>query len=158
MWDLNAGQWIGIAVVVLFILAVPVRLLLKVWTIQHRRRARKRFREQRERLEARFFDLAAASGKPRGLRWTDIDFEDAVCFARDRDRGHLLALVAATISFEAVEGGGMEEVEAVGNLRAATALFHLEGKWWNTQGRVFFNLEPNEAISRFEGRMEQVTD
>ena len=158
MWDLNAGQWIGIAVVVLFILAVPVRLLLKVWTIQHRRRARKRFRQQRERLEARFFDLAAASGKPRGLRWTDIDFEDAVCFARDCEQGHLLALVAATISFEAVEGGGMEEVEAVGNLRAATALFHLEGKWWNTQGRVFFNLEPNEAISRFEGRMEQVTD
>ena len=104
MWDLDAGQWTGIAVVVAFVLAVAIRIVIKLWTIQHRRRARKRFREQRERLEARFFDLAAASGKPRGLRWTDIDFEDEVCFARDRDRGHLLALVAATISFE-LNGG-----------------------------------------------------
>ena len=158
MWDLDAGQWIGVAVVGVFVLAVVVRIVIKVWTIQHRRHARKRFRQQRERLEARFFDLAAASGKPRGLRWTDIDFDDAVCFARDRDRGHLLALVAATISFEAIEGGGMEEVEAVGNLRAATALFHLEGKWWNTQGRVLFNLEPAEALARLDGVMEQVVD
>ena len=158
MWDLEAGQWTGIAVVVAFVLAVVVRVVIKLWTIQHRRRARKRFRQQRERLEARFFDLAAASGKPRGLRWTDIDFEDEVCFARDRDRGHLLALVAATISFEAIEGGGMEEVEAVGNLRAATALFHLEGRWWNTQGRVLFNLEPAEALARLDGVMERVID
>ena len=158
MWDLDAGQWTGIAVVGAFVLAVVVRVVIKFWTIQHRRRARKRFRQQRERLEARFFDLAAASGKPRGLRWTDIDFEDEVCFARDRDRGHLLALVAATISFEAIEGGGMEEVEAVGNLRAATALFQLEGRWWNTQGRVLFNLEPAEALARLDGVMERVID
>ena len=40
----------------------------------------------------------------------------------------------------------------------ATALFHLEGRWWNTQGRVLFNLEPAEALARLDGVMERVTD
>ena len=158
MWNLDTGEWIGIGIIGLLIVAIVGRGLLKFWTIQHRRHARKRFRHQRERLEARFFDIAAASGKPRGLRWVDIDFDDAVCFARDRDRNQLLALVAVTIGFEAIEGGDMEEVEAVSNLRAATALFHLEGKWWNTNGRVLFNLEPVEALSRLAGVMEQAGD
>ena len=158
MWNLYTGEWIGIGVLTLFSLAIAARGLFNFWTIQHRRRARKRFRQQRERLEARFFDIAAATGKPRGLRWVDIDFDDAVCFAMDRDKKQLLALVAVTIGFEAIEGGGMEEVEAVGNLRAATALFHLDGHWWNTNGRVLFNLEPVEALSRLDGVMERVAD
>ena len=116
MWDLYIGEWIGVGVITLISLVIATRGLLNFWTIQHRRRARKRFRHQRERLEARFFDIASATGKPRGLRWVDVDFEDAVCFAVDREKNQLLALVGVTIGFEAVEGGGMEEVEAVGNL------------------------------------------
>ena len=68
---------------------------------------------QRERLEAKFFQLAAASGRPRGLEWTGCDFDDDVVYARDRRSGELCALVAVTIRFEAQEGGGMEDVEAV---------------------------------------------
>ena len=158
MWDLYIGEWIGVGVITLISLVIATRGLLNFWTIQHRRRGRKRFRHQRERLEARFFDIASATGKPRGLRWVDIDFEDAVCFAVDREKNQLLALVGVTIGFEAVEGGGMEEVEAVGNLRSATALFHLDGKWWDTNGRVLFNLEPVEALSRLDGVMDRVAD
>jgi hypothetical protein len=158
MWYLYAGEWIGIGFLTLGSLAIAAFGILNFLRVRNRRLGRKRFRQQRERLEARFFDIAAATGKPRGLRWTDIDFDDAVCFAIDRDKKQLLALVAVTIGFEAIEGGGMEEVEAVSNLRAATAIFHLEGKWWSTNGRVLFNLEPVEALSRLDGVLEQAGD
>ena len=70
-------------------------------------------------------------------------------FAVDRVSGELYAFVAATISFSAIEGGGMEEVEAVGNLRAATAVFvHRDGRW-TTDGRVVFNLDPAGAVSHY---------
>ena len=82
--------------------------------------AKREFHFQRERLEAKFFELAAGSGKPRGLRWTECDFENDVTYARQRSGGRLCAFVAVTISFEAIEGGLMEGVEAVGNERAAT--------------------------------------
>jgi hypothetical protein len=76
-------------------------------------------------------------------------------FAVD-SKGVLYALVAATISFEAIEGGGMEEVEAVGNLRSATAVFVFRRSEWTTDGRVIFNLEPAEALRRFEAALEPV--
>ncbi|MEX2026006.1 MAG: hypothetical protein WEH44_01875, partial [Pirellulaceae bacterium] len=50
-------------------------------------RARKLFHLRREWLEARFFTLAASSGKPGGLEWADCDFDDPVSFARDRHTG-----------------------------------------------------------------------
>ena len=87
---------------------------------------RREFHRQREMLEARFVQRAAACGKPRGLRWTDCDFSDDVTYARDRRTSRLSALVAVTIAFEAVEGGGMEENENVGNLRAASAVFNYD--------------------------------
>ena len=86
-------------------------------------RSQRDFHRQREQLEAKFIDRAAATGKPRGLRWADVEFDDDVIYARDRRSGRLKALVAIEVSFEAIEGGGMEEVEAVSNVRAATAEF-----------------------------------
>jgi len=112
-------------------------------------RSRRDFHRQRERLEAKFFDLASHSGKPRGLRWTDCSFEDDVTYARNRGTGELCAFVAATIAFEAIEGGLMEDVEAVGNLRAATAVFRLDRGQWQTDGRAIFNLNPTEAIAYY---------
>lgn len=111
--------------------------------------SRRDFHHRREGLEAKFVQLAGASGKPRGLRWTNCDFDDGVAYARDRQSGALCAFVAVTISFEAVEGGGMEEVEAVGNLRAATAVFRFVDGHWTTEGRAIFNLNPTEAIAHF---------
>ena len=85
--------------------------------------ARKEFHQRREWLEAKFFELASGSGKPRGLRWTDCDFDNDVTYARNRNSDELCAFVAVTIAFEAIEGGLMEGVEAVANLRAATSVF-----------------------------------
>ena len=56
-------------------------------------KARRLFKYQRELLEARFLELAAASGKPRGLRWMECDFDDDVAYARELRSGQLAALV-----------------------------------------------------------------
>ena len=58
--------------------------------------------------------------------------------------------------FEAIEGGGMEDVEAVGRLRAATAIFFYDGKKWTTSGRALFNLNPSEAIRHYRHELETV--
>lgn len=119
-------------------------------------RAMKDFHAQREYLEAKFFEIASSSGMPRGLAWTQCRFADGVAYARDRQTGDLSALVSVTIGFKAVEGGGMEDVEAVKNLRAATAVFFFAGGRWTTQGRAIFNLNPAEAIDFYADDLEMV--
>lgn len=116
--------------------------------------ARQRFHRRREWLEARFLTLASQSGKPRGLAWMNCEFDDDVSFARDRHTGELRALVAITVSFEAVEGGGMEDNPNVGNLRAATAVFRLDHDQWTTDGRAVFNLSPAQTIQHFQNELE----
>lgn len=128
---------------------------------RHRRghegsRAIQDFRLQREMLEAKFFDLAATSGKPRGLRWIDCSWESDVTFARDRETGLLTAFVAVNISFEAIQGGDMVDVSAVDTVRDAVALFHYQDRRWGTGGRALFNLNPNEALVRLENQFEPV--
>jgi hypothetical protein len=121
-------------------------------------RARRDFHRQREPLEARFIERAAATGKPRGLRWTDVEFDDDVVYARDRRSGRLKALVAIEVSFEAIEGGGMEEVEAVSRVRAATAEFFHDGNRWQTDGRVYFNLAPSATVKYLSNDLEMVAE
>ena len=118
--------------------------------------ARELFHRRREWLEARFVTLAEESGKPRGLRWANCDFEDDVAFARDRGTGRLRALVGVTIKFEAIEGGGMEDVEAVDNLKAATVVFRLDGPDWEPDGRAYFNLSPSQTIEHYQHELETV--
>lgn len=148
------------ALVVLLAAAIVFALVLPPIRVARRmaryERARKDFHLQRERLEAKFFQLAAGSGKPRDLRWVSCDFDDDVAYARDRRTGELSAFVAVTIAFEAVEGGLMEGVEAVGNLRAATAVFRTDRGRWITDGRAIFNLNPTEAIAYYQENLEIV--
>jgi hypothetical protein len=100
-------------------------------------------------LEASFLAAATATGKPRGLKWERAVLAGPPVFAVDRVSDELYAFVSATVSFSAIEGGGMEEVEAVSNLRAATAVFvHRDGRW-TTDGRVVFNLDPDAAVSHY---------
>ncbi len=134
-------------------------LLLRIWLTSRTvspREACEQFRRQREHLEAAFFQTAAASGKPRGLRWKDCEWSDMVEFARDRQAGQLVALVGVTISFEAIEGSDMEGLPAVGNLRNASAVFVFDGARWSTAGRAVFNLNPDEAIRHFGSQYEAV--
>jgi hypothetical protein len=118
--------------------------------------ARLLFRHQREHLELQFFQAASASGKPRGLRWKTIDWEPGVEFARERASGCLAALVGVTIQFEAIEGGDMEGLPAVGNLRNASAVFFFHGKRWHTLGKTVFNLNPDEALVHFQNQYERL--
>jgi len=135
-------------IVFLFVVAIVIASWL-IWVAirpklfaRRVQRAMLEFANERKALEAKFFQTASLSGKPRGLAWTQCAFGDGVILGRDRANGELVGLVGVTIGFEAIEGGGMEEVEAVGNLRAATAVFTNNGRGWMTQGRVVFNLEP----------------
>jgi hypothetical protein len=118
--------------------------------------ARRVFQQQRERLELQFFQAAAASGKPRGLRWKAIDWESGAEFARERATGQLAALVGVTIRFEAVEGSDMEGLPAVGNLRNASAVFFFHRGRWHTTGRTVFNLNPDEALAHFGNQYERL--
>src|SRR5262245_50767210 len=119
-------------------------------------RVNREFAKNRKELESLFFDAASRSGKPRGLAWKQCAFQDGMLLARDRVNGEFVALVGVTIGFEAIEGGGMEDVEAVGNLRAATAVFTHNGREWTTQGRAVFNLEPREVLERYRDSLDAV--
>jgi hypothetical protein len=152
--------WWPVAAAVLAVAAVGAALVWRPLQKRMRERrlveARREFHRQRERLEAKFQSLAAKSGKPRGLDWVRCDFEDDVIYARHRQSGQLSAFVSVTIGFEAIEGGGMEHVEAVSNLRAATAVFRVERGIWSTDGRALFNLTPEEAVNYYQDNLELV--
>jgi hypothetical protein len=151
--------WILTAAVI--VVAVAAALAWKPMRRMARRREAERalrsFRTQREQLEARFFDMAASLGKPRGLHWRDCDWLEAVTFARDTESGLLTAFVAVNIRFEAVEGGDMEDVEAVGTVRDAAAVFHYRNGRWGTGGRALFNMNPADAVARLQGQYEPVS-
>jgi hypothetical protein len=147
-----------IAVLAGVAIAVATRPLRLARSAERLARAQRDFHRQRELLEARFIERAAASGKPRGLRWADVDFDDDVIYARDRRTRQLKALVAIEVGFEAIAGGGMEDVEAVSNVRAATAEFLYDGTRWTTEGRVFFNLAPSATVKYLATDLELVAE
>jgi hypothetical protein len=119
-------------------------------------RARELFHLQRELLQDRFYRAAAATGKPRGLRWKECQWEGEVEFARDRRSGQIAALAPVTIRFEAVEGSDMEGLPAVDNLRNASAVFFFHRGQWQTVGKAVFNMNPDEAIRHFQNQYERV--
>jgi hypothetical protein len=113
--------------------------------------------KERPRLQAEFFAAAAASGKPRGLRWKQCQWSELIEWVRDKQSGQIHVLVGVTISFEAIEGGDMEGLEAVGNLRNASAVFFLQAGQWQTAGRAIFNLNPAEAVEHFKATYERIS-
>ena len=156
MWQflLNNWLWLALAVVSAMVVAAFVVGRTKRREPMSLEKARRLFHLRREWLEANFFTIVSKSGKPRGLIWTEIIFADDVAFARDRKTGRLRALVAVTIHFAAVEGGGMEDNPNVGNPRAATAVFLLDGEAWATDGKAVMNLNPAETIQHYKEELE----
>jgi hypothetical protein len=120
------------------------------------RQAHRLFRLQREMLEAKFLDLARQTGKPEGLYWSDIDWDDDVKFVRDRDTGEQAALVGITVYFER-EGSGPGEQEFDPPPHDATAVFHFAGGRWTTLGRALLNLDPEAALARFRDKYEPIS-
>jgi hypothetical protein len=129
---------------------------LKAWRRRRNEQAIRLFRLQREQLEAQFFRQAGSLEKPRGLRWLECDWLDAVTFGRDVKSGMLTAFAAVNIRFEAIEGGDMEGLEAVGMVRDAAALFHYHRGQWGTGGRALFNMNPTDALAHFRGQIEPI--
>jgi hypothetical protein len=149
--------WIAVALV------VGVALVWIVWHRLHSfgsqvaiERVRELFKLQRERLEAQFLQAAAATGKPRGLRWKDCQWEDPVEFVREKATGQVHALVGVTIAFEAIAGSDMEGLPAVGNLRNASAVFVFQDGRWQTNGRAVFNMNPDEAVHHLQAQYERI--
>ena len=153
------NDWYGIAGVALIavVIAFSWKPLRRLGHEAQVKKATGAFRIQRERLEAKFLTAAGASGKPRGLIWKGADFEPSLTLARDRRPGELVGLVPVSLSFEAVAGGPMEGVAAVGNLRNATAVFIYSRGQWSTTGKAVFNLNPDEAIKHFQPQYEAIS-
>jgi hypothetical protein len=149
--------WVlGLALVIVVVALVVWRPLSILGREIHIERVRELFRLQREKLEAQFLREAQASGKPRGLRWLDCQFDSDVQFARDRSTRQIVALVGVTIQFEAIEGSDMEGLPAVGNLRNASAVFFFQRGHWLTAGKAVFNMNPGEAVERFKAQYEPI--
>jgi hypothetical protein len=119
--------------------------------------ARRRLEIYRPELERRFFETAAASGKPRGLRWKACEWSPELEMVREKQTGRLAALIGVTIAFEAIEGGDMEDLPAVANLRNACAVFFFHKGAWHTTGKAIFNLNPDEVIERFATQYERAS-
>jgi hypothetical protein len=152
LWFLALAVVFGVAALALF--WRPLRAFGQEIRLE---RARELFKLQRERLEAKFFTAAVATGRPRGLRWKDCQWGQQIEFARERSTREIVALVSVTIQFEAVEGGDMEGLAAVGNLRNASAVFFFHRGHWMTVGKAVFNLDPHEAVEHFKNQYERVT-
>jgi hypothetical protein len=153
-----ALAWPVAAAIVLVLIVVLAVARPVVTSLRQRQanRALKQFRLQREQLEAHFFNRAASLGKPRDLRWLECDWQSQVTFGRDLKTGMLTAFVGVNIRFEALEGGDMEGVEAVGMVRDAAALFHYHRGRWGTGGRALFNMNPSDALVHFKGQIEPI--
>lgn len=133
--------------------AIPVARWMRRREVEQ---AVKLFRGQREQLEAKFFELASQSGKPRGLRWLKCDWQPAVTWAREAQSGLLTAFVSIELHFEAIEGGDMEEVAAVSTVRDACAMFHYQQGRWGTGGKALFNMNASDVIERLHGQFTAV--
>ena len=105
------------------------------------------FERERQNLQQDFFQRASATGKPRGLRWKNCDWLSTYVLVRDESSELLTLFCGVNISFEAVEGGDMEGVQAVGMIRDGSAVFHAQDGRWGTGGKVLFNVDPKTAAT-----------
>jgi hypothetical protein len=120
--------------------------------------AKHRFHVQRERLEAKFIQLAAAHATPDAPQWVDCTFDDDVAYVRSRTTGELSAFVAVTIASENSGGASSGASDAIGNLQAGTAVFRFDLDHWETDGRAILNLSPSEAVQHFRNDLEFVEE
>jgi len=134
--------------------------------------ARRAFHWQRERLEAKFFDLARQRAEIGRSCWLDCDFDDEVAYVRNRTTGELSAFVGVAITMAAPgpAPGHLDAPAPFGEpgprdtaahsirsgVRLATAVFRFAGDRWVTDGRAIFNLSPAETIRFYRRDLEIV--
>lgn len=106
------------------------------------------FERNRQSLQQEYFERASSTGLPRGLSWKKCDWLPSYVLLLDRTTKQPNLLVSVNLHFEAIVGGDMEDVAAVGNVRDASAVFQWQNKTWTTTGRTLFNMNPEEARDR----------
>lgn len=106
------------------------------------------FIDNQSALQQRFLSIVSQSGKPKGLTWKSCQFDETIIWAIEKQSANLHALLSTVIHFDAIAGGPMEDVEAVGNARIATAIFFYHGEGWDTRGDILFNLDPHDVLVR----------
>jgi hypothetical protein len=112
-------------------------------------RARELFRLQHERFEEQLLKAAAASGVPRGLKWTKCTITGEALLVRDVPSGGIVALVPVVIEFEPEEGSDMVDNPNAREPRHATAVFTFHRGTWETAGRVVMNHTPEQTVKAF---------
>jgi hypothetical protein len=100
-------------------------------------KARERFRQQREHLEAKFVTQASRLDPSEAERWEEARWQDVVVWARDRKTRVLLALVAVEFA---------EEPFSDSPNHHATAIFEFRRDEWGTEGRGLDEVRPDEAF------------
>jgi hypothetical protein len=124
----------------------------------HIAQAREAFALERERLPEVFRKAAAATGRPRGLRWLACDFDAHWLLVRDRAADRLVALVPVTVQFEADPEGDLADNPNADLPRSGTAVFTFQRGGWITAGRVYFNLVPADALARMRDRLDPIEE
>ena len=117
--------------------------------------AKRRFHAQRERLEAKFLQLATAHSNPDAPRWADCIFADDVAYVRSRKTGELSAFVAVTLASEDYDAAPRSSADS---LQEATAVFRFDHDHWETDGKTILNLTPGEAVHYFRDDLEIVSE
>ncbi|MBN2476219.1 MAG: hypothetical protein JXB62_16520 [Pirellulales bacterium] len=117
---------------------------------------RRDFHAQRERLEAKFIQLASANAQPNSPHWADCDFDDDVAYVRNRSTGELSAFVAVTVASDDCKNASIGVDSLIGNLHAGTAVFRFSRDHWETDGRALLNLSPAKAIDFYQNDLEVV--
>jgi hypothetical protein len=117
----------------------PLRVIVEGSGVE---RARQRFRQQRERLEARFLTALGRLDPSEAARWDDADWHDEVLWARDRQTRVLLALVGVRFRSDAFDDLGDPRP------RHSTALFEYRRGRWLAEGKRLDEVRPDEAVLR----------
>ena len=151
--------WLPVLAIVVVVVAYAFRPRRKAVRAARLSQAKRNFHTQRERLEAKFIQLAASLAKPDAPRWADCTFADDVSYVRSRATGELSAFVAMSIATEEPTGPAQRvQADAVGNLQAGTAVFRFDRDHWVTDGRAILNLSPGEAIRYYRDDIEVVDE
>lgn len=163
------GWWLITTIIAVSIATffICYRIRLAMW---HRLflRAKREFRWQRERLEAKFVQIGQQRAGSAIRRWGNCDFDDEVTFVRSRVNGQLSAFVSVEITLESI----FSSIEAHEDdlispflaepqqkiVRNATGIFVYNKSHWDTTGRTIYNLSPSETIRFYRRDLEAVTE
>ncbi len=150
---MNMSWWYIVVPVGVVLAILAGRRLYHLGKVVLFERAKESFLLQHERLEKMVLEKAALGGTPRGLRWVSCVFEQPPLLAWKWKGRAMMALVPATIGFEAIAGSDMEDVLAVPLPRQGTAVLQFQRGEWHATGRVFFNLEPAQVLNELKNEL-----